>query len=256
MQAQSLQSPAVEAKVEIAPAPCSRLALAAYALGLIPVLGVVALPLGAVALWRIARGRRVGRPVAWGAMGLGALWGAGIGWWISIQVSSGRADYEDAALAELRSIRAAQLAFRDARVLDADGDGRGEFADFARLAGRPDVSLEFRKVLETGEVRRFGYCFRLYQPVGTDAQEAEYLVYAWPESHGRPAVRAFLLHGRTGRLYHCSNGTHVAGRYSGAERQPLPIAAFDPGPERRSWPAPDALPGVAPADGEDWAPLE
>src|SRR3990167_1221231 len=84
------------AKADVAPPPstapaaqpCSRLALVAYAVGLVPVLGVAALPLGAVALWRIARGGRVGRPVAWGAMGLGALWAAGIGWWTYIKVRS------------------------------------------------------------------------------------------------------------------------------------------------------------------------
>lgn len=252
------------AKADVAPPPstapaaqpCSRLALVAYAVGLVPVLGVAALPLGAVALWRIARGGRVGRPVAWGAMGLGALWAAGIGWWTYIQVSSGRAAFEEAALTELRTLRTAQLAFRDARVLDADGDGRGEFGDFAQLAGYAEVSKEYAKVLETGEVRRFGYCFRLYQPVGADACEVDYLVYAWPESHGRPVVRAFLLHGRTGRLYHCSNGTHIAGRYSGAERQPLPIAAFAAVHLAGHWPAPDAVPGESPADGEDWARIE
>lgn len=236
--------------------PCSRLALAAYLVGLVPVLGVAALPLGVAALWRIGRGGRVGRPVAWGAVGLGALWTLGIGWWVVIQVTSGRAVFERDALTELRTLRAAQLAFRDARALDADGDGRGEFGDFAALAGRPGVSTEFRKVLESGEVRRFGYCFRLYQPVGVDPREIDYLVYAWPEAHGRTGVRAFVLEGRTGRLFACSNGTHVAGRYSGAERQPLPIAAFDPARVSGNWPAPDAVPGQSPADGEDWAAIE
>jgi hypothetical protein len=189
-------------------------------------------------------------------MGLGLVWLAGLTWWIVVQPTSGRAVYEDAALVELRTLRAAQTAYQASRERDADGDGRGETGDFAALAGRFDVSAEFRKVAESGEVRRFGYCFRLYQPVGTDAQETDYLVYAWPETHGATGVRAFLLDGRTGRIHHCSNGTHVAGRYSGAERQPLPIAAFDPARVVGAWPASNARPGEAPADGEDWTPLE
>lgn len=278
------------------PAPLSRLAMTAYGVGLTP-LGPLALPLGCWAWERIRRRGQAGTPVAASAIALGVIWCAGLALLLSIYFGSNKATFEAAAIAELELIWQGQMRFRQAAAVDQDGDGHGEFALFPELgaggvgrihggtapiatgdAAGPWASHLYRTPDAHGVVRKWRYCFRCFLPgvpprvLGTtaalpagnraaaDRQEQRFLVYAWPELHGDSAVRAFVLDGRTGRIWHCSNGTDKAGRYSGLERLPQPGSAFftfeDPG----AWPDPRAEPGPsatgAPSDGEDWALLK
>jgi len=277
------------------PPPLSGLAMAAYALGLTP-LGVLSLPLGLWAWRRIATSHQSGKPVAASAIALGTIWCAGFALLLSIFFGKNTLHFEQAAVSELELLWSGQLRFRQAAVVDQDGDTRGEFALFAELGAggigrthggtRPIptgdahgswASHLFGTPDASGVVRKYRYCFKCFLPgAGTqvlghgatlppgdraaaDAQEQRFLIYAWPEVHGDSAVRAFLLDGRTGTIWHCSNGTDKAGRYSGLERQPLPGSAFHTLGDPARWPAAMASPGRTdaglPHDGEDWAPL-
>lgn len=219
--------------------PLSKLALVAYLLGLFPT-GPLAVPLGGWAWARIRSRGQSGLPVAVSAMVLGMIWVVGLGFLYYLRASSGAAVFEDAALTELRTIAAGQLQFQRAGIKDEDHDGRGEFATLPELAGRFNVSKIFGR-LEGGLAHKYRYYFRCDLPPTVEGREVGYLVWAWPEHHGHPAVRAFLVDGRSGRIWACSNGTHIRGRYSGTERQPGHDAGF---------PA-----GTGPTDGEDWAPV-
>jgi hypothetical protein len=234
--------------------------MAAYALGLSPA-GPLALPLGLWAVKHIQTTKEAGRPVAWSAVALGTIWCAGFALLLSIFLGSNKLHFEQAAVAELEQIWGGQQRFRAAAAVDQDGDRRGEFATFTQLgAGDWGVSKLFGTPGAGGVVRKYRYCFKLFLPGDPDGREQRFLVYAWPEVHGDSAVRAFLLDGRTGTIWHCSNGTGKAGRYSGLERQPDPGSAFFSLEPATAWPAATATPGPvaagAPHDGEDWAQLK
>ena len=231
-----------------APRPLSTLAVVAFVLGLFPPTGLCSLPLGFWARVRIKRRRLAGLPVAWGAMGLGLIWLLGAGEAVYLRVSSGADVYERAGIETLQSIHAGQLRHSAAT---------GEFGDFPQIAGKYGVSNVLR-TLEAphGVARRPAYLYRIWLLPDRERRRTEYLCYAWPEEHGHPAVRAFLLDGRTGRIWACSNGTHITGRYSGLERVPAVGSAFPSTAMERGWPRTGVPPGGRTADGEDWAVLE
>lgn len=158
---------------------------------------------------------------------------------------------EAAAVATLKNISSAQAQCQASGVIDANGNGAGEYGTFAELAGRdvvrggkaamapPVLSTAFSRV-ENGVVTRSGYCFRLFLPGkdcapvpelakgGADAQaidakqaETVWCAYAWPVEAGTSGQHVFFIdHG--GDVLMISNDD---GRYSGAAKGPAAGAA-------------------------------
>lgn len=89
------------------------------------------------------------------------------------------------AWATLRSIGSAQSELREAKRIDTDRDGTGEFGYLAELSGRaalpggdralstPYLGTAFRVVRPDGAVARAGYRFRVFLPAadGTGVRE-------------------------------------------------------------------------------------
>lgn len=125
-----------------------------------------------------------------------------------------------AAIATLRNIVVAQAHAQAVGFLDRDGDGRGEYAGLAELAGTATERMGGRArdllppVLGTlgahGEARRSGYAFRVFlpdadgrgvgepstgfrpsDPVDADVAETAWCAYAWPLDEGPGAATFF-----------------------------------------------------------------
>lgn len=158
---------------------------------------------------------------------------------------------EWAAIATLKNISSAQAQCQASGVIDANGNGAGEYGTFAELAGRdvvrggtakmspPVLSTAFGRV-ENGIVQRSGYCFRIFLPgkdgvpvaervnggpeaAAIDSKQAEvrWCVYAWPIEAGGSGQRAFWID-QGGDVLASPNAD---GRYSGPAKAPLPDAA-------------------------------
>lgn len=116
----------------------------------------------------------------------------------------------------LRSIASAQAQCRDARLVDVDGDGRGEFGTLHELFGitprrgglpplEPPLLALSMTPAQDGTFELASYVFRLDLPargatsrraassLEGDADEREFSVYAWPKSPGSNGVRVFAL---------------------------------------------------------------
>jgi hypothetical protein len=163
---------------------------------------------------------------------------------------------ENAAVAMLRNVAAAQEQLRSRGVLDRDGDGVGEYGFFRDLvADRGDDSSPLLSksytphLLGTGEsaVLRSAYCFRIFLPgaeglgvpeqgvrslsVAPDLAEKSWSAYAWPSVCDDSGSRAFFIDERGGVF-----ATPVEeGPYRGASAGPawdaaLPAAAEDTAP--------------------------
>lgn len=183
---------------------------------------------------------------------------------------------EQYAIATLKNISSAQAQCQACAIIDANGNGSGEYGTFAELTGRdvvrggkvamnpPVLSTAFRKV-EDGVVTRNGYCFRIFLPgkqgvpvaelakggpdaAAIDAAQAETLwcVYAWPSEAGVSGQRAFFID-QSGDLLAAPNGD---GRYSGAGKAPKADAARSAGSTGRMNAAPAAQ--AAGIDGQTW----
>jgi hypothetical protein len=106
--------------------------------------------------------------------------------------------FETSALCSLHSIAGAEEQFRAARVVDLDGDGRGEYGTIAELSAavalpdqpnalRPPVlSGAFRTVRPDGTVLRSGYRFRVLLP---DADGDGVGESGAPQPTARPATQ-------------------------------------------------------------------
>lgn len=167
---------------------------------------------------------------------------------------------ENAAIATLKNIGSAQAQCQASRVIDVDGDGKGEYGFFGELSGKqpvrkdgaggigtktiapPVLSTAFGKVLGR-RVERSGYVFQLFLPaadgsavaeasnggadgIAVDPQRAEELwcAYAWPvdEKSGR---RCFFVN-QNGDVLATDNETQG---YVGRDKAPPPNAAFAQG---------------------------
>ena len=165
---------------------------------------------------------------------------------------------ESAAIATLKNLASAQAQCSTSGVIDANGNGTGEYGYFAELAAAVDVRAApagtrvsppvlfgaFAQVTAVGgggAVLRSGYHFQIWLPDALDtglvedpaggvggtapnAERAEVLwcCYAWPASFGNSGTRTFFAN-QTGMLLACDNGTT---RYNGATVTPAFDAAF------------------------------
>ena len=152
---------------------------------------------------------------------------------------------ESMAIAMLKNISSAQSQMQASGVMDADGDGAGEYGFFAELAGakpvrampgKPDTKVEPRLLSEAfgqvvgGRARVGGYVFQMFLQdktgrwlseasdggsagVAVDAARASthWLCYAWPLEYGSTGKRAFLI-GQSGDVLTTNQQSQV---YSG-----------------------------------------
>jgi prepilin-type N-terminal cleavage/methylation domain-containing protein len=161
---------------------------------------------------------------------------------------------ESAAISTLKNISSAQAQCQASGVIDANGNGQGEYGFFAELSGQanvrsdqvggvgtarispPVLSGAFGKVAGS-RVMRSGYFFQMFLPsaavgftaeaatggssgVSIDAANAEVLwaCYAWPTSFGNSGKRTFFIN-QSGDVLACPNST---ARYNGTTKVPTP----------------------------------
>jgi len=168
-----------------------------------------------------------------------------------------------AARSTLHIVAIAQQQFRDAALIDVDGDGCGEFGSFLELSGAvelrgrdrvlnpPVLSGTFRSLNARGDVSRSGYLFRVYllaeggvwvpadplpDDIATDAAETAFLCYAWPMKYGTSGKSTYVVD-QTGTVLHTDDP-----RYSGV-LVPAPGSAAGAGA---------ALVAGIGADGNEW----
>ncbi|MGK0353246.1 MAG: prepilin-type N-terminal cleavage/methylation domain-containing protein, partial [Planctomycetota bacterium] len=132
---------------------------------------------------------------------------------------------ESAAIATLKNISSGQSQCQASGVVDANGNGQGEYGFFGELSGRqlirgstlsitpPVLSAAFGNV-DLSVVSRSGYIFQMFLPGllavgiaedvgggdvgndnGVDASQAEVLwcCYAWPATAGNSGNRTFFI---------------------------------------------------------------
>lgn len=132
---------------------------------------------------------------------------------------------ESAAIATLKNISSGQSQCQASGVVDANGNGQGEYGFFGELSGRtlirgstlgitpPVLSAAFGNV-DLARVSRSGYIFQMFLPGllgvgiaedavggdvaddnGVDAGQAEVLwcCYAWPSTAGNSGNRTFFI---------------------------------------------------------------
>ena len=161
---------------------------------------------------------------------------------------------EAAAVRTLREIAKAQAMVRAAALVDEDGDGRGEHAILAELAGEANPRTyaggpagrytaalpQFaRRLSPEGEGTICGYRFRVWLPGprGKAVGEASgkpsgpldpslaadtWCAYAWPEKTGDSGNRVFFVN-QNGDVFQSANGKT---QWAGKEKAPPPTAAF------------------------------
>jgi prepilin-type N-terminal cleavage/methylation domain-containing protein len=191
---------------------------------------------------------------------------------------------ESAVVATLRTVLAAQAQFKQATVVDANGNGAGEYGYFAELSGTADlrsdeaggtsarrhtptlISAAFGDTSSAGTMQRAGYVFRMYLPdaangfrgeaggragaqgvsIGATNAETFWACYAWPIIYGNSGRHAYLIT-QGGELLKCANRTQ---RYSGLAKAPAPGTAGYLAPNQ---PMSGALAfNATAADGELW----
>jgi hypothetical protein len=182
---------------------------------------------------------------------------------------------ESAAIATLKNISSAQAQCQASGVIDANGNGAGEYGFFAELAGRtpvrgsthriepPVMSSAFGKV-DGSRLTRSGYVFQMFLPdakaagvveaptggsdgVAVDHGQAEVLwcCYAWPTDCGKSGKRAFFIN-QSGDVLACSN---TSARYNGWDKGPDFTAAFQRGTKTMADPV---AANTAGNNGETW----
>ena len=160
---------------------------------------------------------------------------------------------ESAAIATLKNISSGQSQAQASGVIDANGNGQGEYGYFGELSGRvairgstqsitpPVLSAAFGNVAAS-RVSRSGYIFQMFLPDDTgqgiaedatggytgaavNAGQAEVLwcCYAWPATAGNSGNRTFFIN-QTGDVL-ATNGAATQYSNSGAD-QPVFDDAF------------------------------
>ena len=177
---------------------------------------------------------------------------------------------EQAAMATLRNIASAQAQCQAAGVIDADGDGVGEFGFFAELAGAapvrsdadggvgetrispPVLSTAFARV-RGARVRRSGYCFQVFLPgadgawateqpdgdgargvrVAPDRAERRWACVAWPAVAGWTGRRAFTIDQDGVVLAHANDDAAFSGETGVMPPTDAPAPGFVPADQAR-----------------------
>ena len=161
---------------------------------------------------------------------------------------------ESAAIATLKNISSAQSQCQASGIVDANGNGAGEYGFFGELAGGvavrnneggglgtelispPYLSGAFNNV-QGARVLRSGYYFQMFLPSATAGATAEaatggassvsisaanaevmWCCYAWPASYGNSGKRAFFVN-QSGDVLSCRNATQ---QYSGTGSGSVP----------------------------------
>ena len=189
---------------------------------------------------------------------------------------------ENAAIATLRSLAAAQAQMQAAALIDTDGDEGGEYAYFSEMAGTAalrgsgepiDIQLlptAFGNVSSDGTMQRQGYVFRIDLPAATvagktaglhegarvqpDGDNAEILwsAYAWPQEAGTSGTRAFFIN-HEGDVLECPNSDRT---YDGRSKRPAFDAAIrSEHPRDMAGPLPLFDQGHTTNDGLGWSPV-
>ena len=139
------------------------------------------------------------------------------------------------AVALLKNLASAQAQLQASRRLDADGDGVGEYGDFAALVGgdRPYLSPA---ILGDSPIRAraHGYLFEIVLSDDADLRETRWRVYAWPEEYGWTGEETIFAES-SGCVLRNSNERH---RYSGAAGRPPLDAALMAGENAGDEPRP------------------
>ena len=129
---------------------------------------------------------------------------------------------ESAAIATLKNISSAQSQMQASGSIDVNGNGQGEYAFFAEMAGisplrgsksplaQPVLSEKFGNVVG-GRVQRGGYWYQMFLPqikggwttelpaggggpeVNAGASEVSWMCYAWPVEPGKTGNRSFFI---------------------------------------------------------------
>lgn len=164
---------------------------------------------------------------------------------------------ESAAIATLKNLSSSQAQVQASGVIDANGNGAGEYGYFQELSGvrnvktgspatgegtnrvtPPVLSAAFGKLDTNGRILRSGYYFHMYLPgadaawlselattaayPAVDAAQAEVLwaCYAWPASFGNSGKRAFFVN-QAGDVLQSNNSVT---RYNGTTTTPAATA--------------------------------
>ncbi|PIE24354.1 MAG: hypothetical protein CSA62_03475 [Planctomycetota bacterium] len=166
---------------------------------------------------------------------------------------------ESAAIATLKNLASSQAQVQASGVIDANGNGAGEYGYFQELSGvrnvktgavatgegtntvtPPVLSAAFGQLDANGRILRSGYWFQMYLPgsggswlsedavtaayPAVDASQAEVLwaCYAWPSSFGNSGKRAFFVN-QSGDVLQSNNSVT---RYSGTGNVPAATAVL------------------------------
>jgi hypothetical protein len=185
---------------------------------------------------------------------------------------------ESKAILVLRDLVQKQARFKNARYMDEDQDGRGEYGSFGELSGLsfllrngigvaaplnpPLLPLPFQTISMAGHVALSGYHFVVFLPdaafsgrhdvanggpdpnIDPDKCETVWCAYAWPTSAGTTGNRAFFVN-QQGKILQTSMAVT---QYSGPNLAPAYPAAF----LAASMAAPIAFPAAVGVDGNTW----
>lgn len=115
---------------------------------------------------------------------------------------------EGAAVAALRSISTAQVAFQAAGIVDANGDGTGDFGTLEELGTLENANSEpfIDRTLARGS--RHGYEYSVEVFYGSETVDAAYSARAVPSAPGRTGVRNFYVD-QTSVLRFTADGSEV-----------------------------------------------
>jgi prepilin-type N-terminal cleavage/methylation domain-containing protein len=193
---------------------------------------------------------------------------------------------ETSAITSLKTLLTAQEQFRQARAVDIDLDGQGEFGYIQELTGvvtcripggisgptlaPPVLGQQFGSsaLIAGGVAEKSGYSFLIYlpsattavaesvplppgNPADTNAQENRWIAYAWPNQQGTTGNRCFVVT-RDGTIYQAAN---AATAYNGLTL-PAAAAALDTaGPDPANLDANVASASATTSgDGQNWTP--